>query len=178
MIYIPKQIPYKISHPQVNNSSVMEKLTIEIPTQNSQMFILSKWYLPPENSHYLQRIHISLSELQPDTKVHVVICADVNAHDTAWDQTANSNVRGEYLSNAVIDENSTFLNDPEQSTRKDPATGTFSSPDATIVHTAFQDRYYWEPLDTQSSDHHPILITIHLPKEKLRGENGLAGIER
>ena len=67
MIYIQKQIPYKICHPQTNNSSAMENLTIEIPTSNSQTLTVSKWYLPPHNSHYLQRIGISLSELQTYT---------------------------------------------------------------------------------------------------------------
>ena len=62
-----------------------------------------------------------MSELQSDTKVHEVICADVNAHDTARDKTANPNARGEYLVNAVVDANSTFLNEPEQTTRQDLA---------------------------------------------------------
>ena len=101
MIYIRKRIPYKISHPQATNSSAIEKLTIEIPTPNSQTLTVSNWYLPPENSHYLQRTGISLSELQPDTKIHEVICTDVNAHDTARDQTASPKARGEYLVNAI-----------------------------------------------------------------------------
>ena len=171
MIYIQKQIPYKISHQEANNSSTMEKLTIEIPTPNSQKFTVSSWYLPPENSHYLQRTGITLSELQPDTKVHEEICADVNVNDTAWDKTANSNARGEYLANAAMGKNNTFLNDPEQPTRQDPATGDFSSPDVMIVHAAFRDRYDWEQLDTLSSDHCPILITIHVPTEELKGVN-------
>ena len=62
-----------------------------------------------------------------------------------------------------------FPNDPKQPIRQDPATGDFSSPDAMIVHAAFQDRYDWEPLDTLSSDHRLILTTNHLPTEKLRG---------
>ena len=137
MIYTRKHIPYKISHPQANNSSAIEKQTIEIPTPNGQTFTVSNWYLPPENSHYVQRTNNSLSELQPDTKEHVVICADVNAHYTAWNQTANPNTRGEYLANAAMDANSTFLNDPEQPTRQDLATGALSSPDVAIIHAAF-----------------------------------------
>ena len=172
MIYIPKKIPHKISHPQANNSSAMEKLTIEIQTPNSQTFTISNWYLP-YNLHYLLRKGISLPEVQPNIKVHEVICADVNAHDTAWDQTANPNARGKCLVNAAMDTNITFLNVPEQPTKKDPSTGAFSSSDALIVHAAFRDRYNWELPDTLSSDHHPILITIHLPTEKLRGEKRL-----
>ena len=49
------------------------------------------------------------------------------------------------------------------------ATMAFSSPDVTIVHAAFLDRYDWEPLDALSFDHRPILITIQLPTEKLWG---------
>ena len=70
-----------------------------------------------------------------------------------------------------MDVNSTFLNDPEQPTRQDPTTDAFSSPDVTIVHAAFRDRYDWEPLDIQSSDQRPILI--HFPTEKLRGQQRL-----
>ena len=66
-----------------------------------------------------------------------------------------------------MDVNSTFLNDPKQPTRQDPATGAFSSPDGTIINAAFRERYEWEPLDTLSSDHCPITITFHLPTEKL-----------
>ena len=120
----------------------------------------------------------SLSELKPDTKVHEVICVDVNAHDTARDQTANPNARGEYLVNAAMDVNGTLLNDPKQPTRQVPATDAFSSPDVTIVHAAFQDIYHWEPRDTLLSEHRPIRITIHLPTEKQRGKNGLSGIGR
>ena len=175
MIYIRKQIPYKICHPKATNSGTMEKLTIENPTPNSQTFNVSNLYLPPENKHYLQRTGISLSEFQPDTKVHEVICADVNAHDTAWYQTANPNTRGEYLVNAAMDANSTFHNDSEQPTRQDPATGDFSFPE---VIATFRDRYDWEPLDTLSSDHRPILITIHLVIQKLRGVYGSSRIGR
>ena len=135
----------------------MEKQTFENPIPNSQTFVVSNWYLPPVNSHDLHRNGISLSELQPDTKVHEVICADVDAYDTAWDQTANPNARVEYFVCAAMDANSTFLNDPEQPTRQDPTTRTFSSSDVTIVHSAFRDRYDWEPLDILSLDHRPIL---------------------
>ena len=55
MIYIRKHNPYKVSHPLATNSSAMEKLTIEISTPSSKRFNVSNWYLPPENSHYLQR---------------------------------------------------------------------------------------------------------------------------
>ena len=169
---------HKIRHPQSTNSSAIEILSIEIPTPNSQTFTVSNWYFQPENIHYLQRTGISLSELQPDTKVRGVICADVNAHGTAWDQTASPNARAEYLVNSGMDVNSTKFNDPEQPTRQNPATGALSSPDATIVHAAFRDFYDWKPLDTLSSDHRQILIRIHLPTEKLRRGNGTSGIER
>ena len=164
MIHIRKQIAYKISHPQANNSSAIEKLTIAIPTANSQTISVSNWHLHPENSQYMQKTGISLSEQKKtDTKVHEVICADVNAYDNAWGLMANPNARSEYLVNAAMDVNSTFLNDPEQPTRQDPETGDFSSPDPTIFHAAFRDRYDWEPHDTLSPDHRPIIITIHLP---------------
>ena len=101
MIYI------KNSHTQDDNSSVMEKLTIKIPTTNSQTFTICNWYLLPENSHYLQRTIITLPERQPDTKEHEVTCADIKSYD----QTVSPNAEGEYLLNVAMDTNSTFLND-------------------------------------------------------------------
>ena len=77
----PKTDSLQNRPPQANNSSAMEKLTIDIPTPNRQTFTVYNWYLPSENSLHLKRTGISLSELQPETKVHEVICADVNAQD-------------------------------------------------------------------------------------------------
>ena len=72
IIYIRKQ--HKISYPQATNSSAMGKLTIEIPTPNSQT-----WYL---HTHYLQRMGIPLSVLQPDIKVHEVVVAVSLSHQS------------------------------------------------------------------------------------------------
>ena len=69
-----------------------------------------------------------------------------------------------------MDAKRTFLNELEQTTRQDPSTGALSSPDITIVHAAYKNRCYCEPLDILSSDHRPILIVIHLPTEKVSGE--------
>ena len=137
-----------------------------------------KWHLLQESSHYLQRTGISLRELPPDTKVHEAICADVNHNDTARDQTANLNAWGGYILSVGRDAKIVFLNDLEQPTRHNPASGAFSSPDVTIVHAALGDRYDCEPLHTLSSNHCPVLITIHLPTEKLTGLNGSFGIGR
>ena len=175
MIYIRNEIPYKISHQQAINSNAIEKLTIEIPTETNQTFTVSNWYLPPEKSHHLQWTDISFSELQPDIILHEVICADDNAHDFAWDQITNPNARGEYLSSAAMDANCTFFNDPELPTRQDQATGGFSS-DVPIVHAALRDTCDLESFDTLSPDHWPILITLHLSTEKLRGGNSRSGI--
>ena len=72
-----------------------------------------------------------------------------------------------------MDASSKFLNDPEQPTRHDPATGALFSTDTTIVHAAHKDRFNWKQLDNLSSDHCPILIAIHLQTEKLRGDKRL-----
>ena len=72
-----------------------------------------------------------------------MICADVNAHDTAWNQTANPNTRDGYLVDVAINVDSTFLSDPDQPTRQDSVMDVFSSPDVMFVHAAFRDRYDW-----------------------------------
>ena len=53
-----EQIPYTISHPQDNNSSAMENLTVDIPTPSSHTFTVSNWYLLSENSH-ICRVQVS-----------------------------------------------------------------------------------------------------------------------
>ena len=72
-----------------------------------------------------------------------------------------------------MDANRTFINGPEQPTRQDPATGDFSSLDVAIFHAALRDKLDWEPFNTLPSGHSPIIVTIHLPTEKLRGKNRL-----
>ena len=88
----------------------------------------------------MQSTGITLSELHSDNNVYEVIYADVNAHHTARDETANPNARDQYLVNSARHANCTFLNDPEQPSRHDPATGAFSSHDVANVHAALRDR--------------------------------------
>ena len=143
---------------------------------NPKIFMRSPWhhgihsptYLLLENSQCLQITCISLSEHQPNTKVHEVICADDSVHDAALDQTVTPNARDEYLVNIVMDTNSTFFIDADQPTIREPATGAFSSPDVIIVHAALRDRYNLKPLYTLSSDHRQIIITVHLPTVELK----------
>ena len=55
----------------------------------------------------------------------------------------------------------------------DPAFGGFSSPDVTIVHNGIHHHCDWTPLDSLSSDHRPILTTLHLPSQQRKGPKRL-----
>ena len=66
-----------------------------------------------------------------------------------------------------------FFNDAELATSQDPASGGFSSPDVTIVHNGIHHHCDWTPLDSLSSDHRPILTTLHLPSQQRKGPKRL-----
>ena len=166
-----KQPPYKVCNSPGSVLSALEKL-VEIPTPQMQTVTISNWYLPPKNSHYLQKTGFDLNDLKVDLKLHEVICADLNALDQVWDQIANPDERDHHHAETVMNANKTFLNDSNP-TRQDPATGSFFSPDVTVVHAALRDKYDWQPIYSLSSDHHPIILTLHLSAEKMTGTKRL-----
>ena len=112
--------------PDANNAnSSLECLATEIPVPGSTLKI-PNWYLPSESSNYLQRRETIYLDLQK------IVCADLNAHDPAWDKEVRGDVRGEWLAETLLDANGTLLNDGRP-TRQEPATSNFSTPDVTIV---------------------------------------------
>ena len=110
---------------------------------------------------------------QPEIQENEIICADLNAHNEIWDKHAHSDDRGAQLAEAIINAEGGFLNDAELATRQDPAFGGFSSPDVTIVHNGIHHHCDWTPLDSLSSDHRPILTTLHLPSQQRKGPKRL-----
>ena len=172
LTYVRKTLSYRLLEHAGNEEGALERLTVEIPVPQKQLITVSNWYLPPENSHFLQRIGFSMEDFHPTLSESEIVCADLNAHDQLWDPVANSDERGELLAEAVLDANGAFLNDGRP-TRQDPAHGHLSAPDVTIVHESLQDKCEWLPLDCLSSDHKPIITTLLLPAEKLRGQKRL-----
>lgn len=71
------------------------------------------------------------------------VCADLNAHLDIWDLSARPNERGKLLAEAIMNADGTFLNDPSQYTRQDPATEHVSSPDVTITAVNLQFNCDW-----------------------------------
>ena len=162
----------------LNNEEALGRLSIQIPISNQQTVTISNWYLPPENTHFLQRIGFSMPVSQPKIQKNEIICADLNAHNEIWDKHVRSDDRGAQLAEAIMDAEGGFLNDAELATPQDPAYGGFSSPDITIVHNGIHHHCDWTPLDSLSSDHRPSLTTLHLPSQHGRDQNDWCGIGR
>ena len=171
--YVKKSLPYKVCRRLNNEEGALERLSIQIPISNQQTVTISNWYLPQENSHFLQRFGISMSVFQPEIQKNEIICADLNAHNEIWNKHAHSDDKGAQLAKAIMDAEGGFLNDAELATRQDPAFGGFSSPDVTIVHNGIHHHCDWTPLDSLSSNHRPILTTLHLPSQQRKGPKRL-----
>ena len=108
---VKKSLPYKVCRPFNNEEGALERLSIQIPISNQQTVTISNWYLPSENSHFLQRIGFSMSVFQPEIQENEIICADLNAHNEIWDKHAHSDDRGAQLTEAIMDAKRGFLND-------------------------------------------------------------------
>ena len=104
-----------------------------------------------------------MAAFQPKIHENENIGADLNAHNNIWDLHVCPDDRGNQLAEVIIDAESGFLNNAKLSTRQDPATGKCFFPDVTIVHTGIQHCCDWVSLNALSSDHKPILTTVHLP---------------
>ena len=107
-----------------------------------------------------------MSVFQPEIQENEIICADLNAHNQIWDKHARFDDRGAHLAEAIMDAEEDFLNDAELATHLNPAFGGFSFPDVTIVHNSIHHHCASTPLDSLSSDHRPILKTLHLPSQQ------------
>ena len=75
--------------PLNNEEGALERLSIQMPISNQQTVTISNWYLPPENSHFLQRIGFSMFVFQPEIQDNEIFCADLNAHNEIWEKHAH-----------------------------------------------------------------------------------------
>ena len=114
-----------------------------------------------------------MSVFQPEIQKNEIICAYLNAHNEIWDKHAHSDDRGAQLVEAIMDAERGFQNDAELAKRQDPASVGFSSSDVTFVHNAIHHHCDWTPLDSLSSDHRPILTTLHLSSQQRKGPKRL-----
>ena len=110
-MYVKKSLPYKVCRPINNEEGALERLSIQMPISNQQTVTISNWYLPPENSHFLQRIGFSMFVFQPEIQENEILCADLNAHSEIWDKHAQSDDTGAQLAEAIIDAEKTSFSD-------------------------------------------------------------------
>ena len=172
LMLIKRSIPYNPIGSEPNLPEGLESQRVEIPLLEEEPLRITNAYLPPQNSPYLHRMGFEEREIQMEVSIKDVICADLNAHDPLWDTRANPTGRGQLLSETILDTNAAVLN-TDCFTRQDPATGTLSSPDLTIVHETVADQCTWQPLDRLSSDHRPLLITLDLQSMQTMGSKRL-----
>ena len=92
------------------------------------------------------------------------ICADLNGHSPAWDRAVEEDDLGRAVSEWSDGTNFMVANtgEPIRKSRAEPL--TLSTPDVTLHHTRWAGRVDWQPKDTLSSDHRPILVDIQVGK--------------
>ena len=116
-------------------------------------------YCPPYNS-LGQTINFS-PDIIPTSDLCIVV-GDFNAHTQLWDTKQPSDDRGEQIVDWIIDNDLTVLNDASTPTRLNKITTGLSSPDIALAWKEISHLCEWErdePIG--SSDHWPLLITIH-----------------
>ena len=124
-------------------------------------FIVVNAYRPP--------IRSSSSDLRADffdpglfpRGPRVIVVGDFNAHHPLWDPFKPSDEAGERLDAWSLDADMTCVNSGA-ATRFDPASSTPSVPDVTFVSDRLAPRCEWRCLEDVSSDHLPVLITLHM----------------
>ena len=138
-IYVHATLAFSAIYPASGMSNVLEKLSVVIPLPGQQIFPVNNWYLLPETTNFPQRA--DFSDLKHNSN------ADFNVHDPLLDPVARPTERGEFIGEKMLDANGAFLNTGAP-TRQDPSTGSFSSPDVTVVHKSIQELCYLSPCDS------------------------------
>ena len=134
-----------------------EVIRCRIKFARNRWATLANVYCPPDNS-----LGGSTTLLRTDilpTDEYSIIAGDLNAHSSLWDPSQPDDQRGGAIEDLIIEEGLTLLNDGRP-TRVNPATGTESSPDVTLVGKKWADRADWYPDQDLGSDHLPIIFNI------------------
>ena len=119
-------------------------------------------YCPPNNSLGNTTTTLRTDLLPSDAQS--VIAGDLNAHSALWDDIQPDDARGEQVEDLLLDKSLTLLNTGEH-TRVNPATGTLSTPDVTLVGKYWADRADWQPVEDLGSDHLPIIFSLRTELE-------------
>ena len=80
LTYMKKTLSHKLFTLDDKDDGALEKLSVQIPSFKQQT-VISNWYLPLENSPFLQQVDFSIAAIQPEIHENEVICADLNAHN-------------------------------------------------------------------------------------------------
>ena len=135
-----------------------ETHSIKVRLGKSEWIYLTNVYTPPPHTTGQDVIKLR-TDLIP-TFSSSLICGDLNAHHSLWDEIQPEDDRGNQVLDWVLDKELTILNDGSP-TRVNRATGNESTPDLTLCGSKWADKITWHTLEgIGSSDHSPICITI------------------
>ena len=161
LTYIKKGIPY--SEVPAAQQGPLEKIHVIIPTTRRKHVTIANAYFPPASSNYVKPMEDRQTWVDTlEARGPSVICGDFNAHHVSWDEYAQGMPLGAELYNWVEENEIAVLNDgkPTRAARFQQGCG-LSAPDITIINSEAADRFSWQPLNEQISDHSPILFMLN-----------------
>jgi ribonuclease HI len=148
--------------PPPSRDSVTEVLSVDILSRGGRRPTLRvvNVYAPPIRGDARDERPSSLGLERLSVDDRTVVCADANAHHTAWDRAQPTDAAGHELDDWAVTCGLVALNTTE-ATRVNPATGGLSSPDVTLAPASLERRCEWRVCgSTMGSDHFPIDIRV------------------
>ena len=139
------------------NNGGTELQVFRVKISRGRWIEMANMYSPPSNMTG-HTVTLSLTDLPTSEKCFVA--GDFNAHSPLWDSTQPSDNRGEEVTDWLIENDLSVLNDGS-STRHSRTTGTGSAPDITVCGSWWSARSQWRVGDEiGGSDHLPLVTTL------------------
>ena len=145
----------------------LEALAVEIRLGKGKSFTCTNVYRPPvrEGGH----ADLGVRSLRVPSS-NFLLAGDFNAHHPLWDDNSPTDRWGTCLEEWAGDNDLATLNDGV-GTRCNRATGGWSSPDVTLVHTSLLPKAQWWCHQILGSDHVPIFCEVEVNPSSLKEEH-------
>ena len=119
-------------------------------------------YFSPHRSGYYPNNQSDHSWLGQLPKVSGLVCGDINAHHSSWDDYVSTNPRGSALHDWMKAHSKVVISDgsPTRAARGEQSAG-ISTADVTLVDTVIAHRFSWETIPERGSDHLPFLLILN-----------------
>ena len=145
----------------------LEALAVEIRLGKGKSFTCTNVYRPPVREGGHADLGVRLLRVPSS---NFLLAGDFNAHHPLWDDNSPTDRWGTCLEEWAGDNDLATLNDGE-GTRCNRATGGWSSPDVTLVHTSLLPKAQWWCHQILGSDHVPIFCEVEVNPSSLKEEH-------